>query len=172
MNRPAEQTPTNPPSAAKASGATGGPAEPTPRIVRVTYSTLQNNAYEGASELVMGTKGTLFVTQKKGLFYQEKGLDDPGWSRDGRVDRDASIVTSGKTLRMDNDPWAHRGKPFEIDATGDDTRDELVSFLDSVGRDDPKTICDVDTGLENTITALLGNQSIIEDRPIKLAEVL
>ncbi len=97
-----------------------GPAR---RTVRVTYSSIQNNAYEGASELVLGSKGTLLLTQSKGLFYREGGVDDPNWAaREGRVERDASIITSGKTLKLSNDPWAHRGKPFEIEATGDDTR--------------------------------------------------
>ena len=52
-----------------------GPAR---RTVRVTYSSIQDNAFEGASELVMGTKGTLLLTQSKGLFYREAVADDPG----------------------------------------------------------------------------------------------
>ncbi len=104
--------------------------------MRVTYSSssLQNNAYEGASELIMGTLGTLFLSQKKGLLFLETGAVNPGWTEEGRGDRDASIITSGKTLKLENDPWAHCGPPFEIDATGNDTRDELVSFLDHVRR--------------------------------------
>ena len=48
---------------------------------------------------------------------------------------------------MSNDPWAFRGKPVEIDiAEGNDTRDELVSFLDHVARHDPGTIADVRRG--------------------------
>ena len=133
------------------------------RTVRVTYSSIQNNAFEGASELVLGTKGTLLLTQSKGLFYREGGVDDPNWAaREGRVDRDASIITSGKTLKLSNDPWAHRGKPFEIEATGDDTRAELVAFLDNVRRRDPATICDVRAGLVNAATVLIGNRAMRE----------
>ncbi|HTN75521.1 MAG TPA: Gfo/Idh/MocA family oxidoreductase, partial [Pirellulaceae bacterium] len=44
-----------------------------PYTVRVTYSSIQNNQYEGASELILGTRGTLFLSQKKGLFYREAG---------------------------------------------------------------------------------------------------
>lgn len=133
------------------------------RTVRVTYSSIQNNAYEGASELVLGTKGTLLLTQSKGLFYRESGVDDPNWAaREGRVERDASIITSGKTLKLSNDPWAHRGKPFEIDATGDDTRAELVAFLDNVRRKDPATLCDARAGLVNAATVLIGNEAMRE----------
>jgi predicted dehydrogenase len=142
-----------------------------PYTVRVTYSSLQNNAYEGASELVMGTKGTLFLTQKKGLFYRETGVDDPGWSRDGRVDRDASIITSGKTLKMSNDPWSHRGKPYEIDTDGDDTRDELIAFLHCVQEQNPKTLCDARTGYENAVTVLLGNVAMREGRAVEFREI-
>jgi predicted dehydrogenase len=139
-----------------------------PYTVRVTYSSLQNNAYEGASELVMGTKGTLFLTQKKGLFYREAGVDDPGWSRDGRVERDASIITSGKTLKMNNDPWSHRGKPYEIDTEGDDTRDELIAFLQCVQARNPATICSARAGYENAATVILGNVAMREGRAVEI----
>jgi predicted dehydrogenase len=139
---------------------------PTPYTVRVAYSSIQNNAYEGASELVMGTKGTLFLTSSKGLFYREAIGDDPGWNREGRPDREASIITSGKTLKMANDPWAHRGKPFEMETASDDTRDELLAFLDCVRRRDVATICDARAGLLNTATVLIGNEAMREGRAV------
>ena len=146
---------------------------PNRRTIRVTYSSIQNNAYEGASELVLGTKGTLLLTQSKGLFYRESGVDDPNWAaREGRVERDASIITSGKTLKLSNDPWAHRGKPFEIESTGDDTRAELVAFLDNVRRRDPATICDARDGLINAATVLIGNQAMREGRSVPFPDGL
>jgi predicted dehydrogenase len=128
-----------------------------PYTARVTYSSIQSNQYEGASELIFGTRGTLFLTQKKGLFYREAGVDDPLWATDGRVAKDAALLTAGKTLKMTNDPWAHRGSPFEIDAEGDDTRDELVEFLNCVRTRDAQTICDATTGLRNAQTVLAAN---------------
>jgi predicted dehydrogenase len=140
-----------------------------PHTVRVTYSSLCNNAYEGASELVMGTKGSLYLTSTKGLFYREKQPDDVAWSAKKKEgdDENAAVVTSGKTLKLSNSPWAHRGEPLEIDnLIGDDTRDELLSFLDHVRRADPATICDAREGLRDTATVLAANQSIDEGRPI------
>ncbi len=137
------------------------PVSKEPYTARVTYSSLCNNAYEGASELIMGTQGTLFLTDKKGLLYSEKGADDVGWMKDDPANKNASIVTSGKTLGLTNDPWAHRGKPLEIDnETGDDTRDQLVSFLEHVQARDPATICDVNAGLRNAATVLIANQAM------------
>lgn len=138
-----------------------------PYTVRVTYSSLCNNAYEGAAELVMGTKGSLYLTSSKGLFYREKQPDDVGWQArkpaEDAGDPNASIVTSGKTLKLSNSPWAHRGEPLEIDnLIGDDTRDELVSFVDHVRRRDVKTICDVHEGLRDTITVLTANRAVDE----------
>ena len=98
--------------------------------MRVTYSSLGNNAYEGASELILGTHGTLYLTSSKGLLFQERTARTavPKAGATGR-----GGVTAGKTLKLSNDPWAFRGKPIEIDiAEGNDTRDELVSFLDHV----------------------------------------
>lgn len=127
---------------------------------RVTYSSLQNNAYEGASELVLGTKGTLFLTSKKGLYYREAVADEAVWTAEGGARNDAAVITSGKTLKMANDPWSHRGPPYEIDSDGEDTRDELVAFLQCAQRQDRETICDVQTGLQNTATVLMGNRAM------------
>lgn len=137
--------------------------------VRVTYSSLQTNAYEGASELIMGTRGTLFLTDRKGLFFREANQEDPGWSKEGRVKEDATVITSGKTLKMSNDPWAHRGAPYEIDSHGDDTREELIAFLKSVQKRDPATICDARTGLLNAATVLLANDAMREQKAITFA---
>ncbi len=129
-----------------------------PYTVRVTYSSLQNNAYEGASELILGTHGTLLLTDKKGWLYREPVPEEIAWSP--RADQQAAIVASGKTLKLSNDPWAHRGTPFEIDASGDDTRDALVSFLDHVRQHDPHTLCPVNDGVLNTTTVDIGNQAM------------
>jgi predicted dehydrogenase len=133
--------------------------------VRVTYSSVQNNAYEGASELVLGTKGTLFLTPKKGLFFREES-GGASARESGPAEREASVLTSGKTLKMSNDPWAFRGKPFELDAEGGDTRAELVAFLDCVRRRDPHTLCDARAGLVNTATVLTANQAMTERKTV------
>ena len=138
--------------------------ETAPYTVRVTYSSLQNNAYEGASELILGTKGSLFLTSRKGLFFQEKNAEDPGWG----TKADADVITSGLTLKMTNDPWAHRGKPFEMDASGDDTRDQLIAFLDCVQRGDPQTICTAQAGYEDALTVLSANEAIRERIPVSI----
>jgi predicted dehydrogenase len=135
-----------------------------PYIVRANYTSLCNNAYEGAAELVMGTKGSLYLTSAKGLLFQEKGTDAVSWEGNNQqqaADANAAVVTAGKTLKLSNDPWAHRGAPFEIEiAEGNDTRDELVSFIDHVRRQDVKTICDVHVGLADCATILMANQSV------------
>ena len=40
-----------------------------PYKVRVNYTSLCNNAYEGASRLIMGTKGGLYLYQCKGTAF-------------------------------------------------------------------------------------------------------
>lgn len=138
-------------------------AKGAPYTVRANYTSLCNNAYEGAAELILGTKGSLYLTSAKGLLFQEKGTDVVSWEgskEQQAADANAAVVTAGKTLKLSNDPWAHRGTPFEIDiAEGNDTRDELVSFIDHVRRQDVKTICDVNVGLTDCATILMANQS-------------
>jgi predicted dehydrogenase len=132
-----------------------------PYTVRVTYSSLGDNAYEGASELILGTRGSLYLTSSKGLLFQEqqaRGSVAP--AKTGGQSEAAALLTAGKTLKLSNDPWAFRGQPVEIDiAAGNDTRDELVSFVDHVARQDPQTIADVRVALADCVTVLIANQS-------------
>jgi predicted dehydrogenase len=148
-------------------GPRGGPGG-APYTVRVTYSSLCNNAYEGASELIMGTRGSLYLTTEKGLLFREMQGDEIEWATSGRggdstrekAERDAAIIAAGKTLKLSDSPWARRGEPLEIDNLGgDDTRDELVSFIAHVRRRDPKTLVDARTGLLNTATVLIANEA-------------
>lgn len=139
--------------------------------IRVTYSSLCNNAYEGAAELILGTKGSLFLTTTKGLFYREQLPDDPAWLKPGDPDN-AAILTAGKTLKLSNSPWAHRGEPLEIDLLeSDDTRDELVSFLDHVRRRDPATICDVREGFRDAATILMANEAMAKGTAVEFPVV-
>ncbi len=133
-----------------------------PYTVRANYTAICNNAYEGAAELILGTKGSLYLTSAKGLLFQEKGTDAVSWEGgQNAADANAAVVTAGKTLKLSNDPWAHRGAPIEIDIEeGNDTRDELVSFIDHVRRQDTKTICDVQAGMMDCATILIANQSV------------
>jgi predicted dehydrogenase len=133
-----------------------------PYVLRANYTSICNNAYEGAAELIMGTKGSLYLTSAKGLLFQEKGADAVPWEggKDA-ANANAAVVAAGKTLKLSNDPWAHRGAPIEIDIEeGNDTRDELVSFIDHVRRRDLKTIADANIGLTDCTTILIANQSV------------
>jgi predicted dehydrogenase len=162
---------------APASGAAPGAKPAAPYTVRVTYSSLCNNAYEGASELVLGTRGTLYLTTGKGLFYRETSADAPAWPSSAgprsKAEESAAVLAAGKTLKLSDSPWAHRGEPVEIDHLGaDETRAELVSFLDHVRRDDPKTLVDARAGLLNTATVLIANESAESGRPATFPEDL
>jgi len=134
-------------------GADAGEA----RTVRVTFSAIQGNAHQGVMELVMGTKGTLLLTQKKALFYVEGHQPASGMGADGM---------SGATLQVANDPWAHRGKPMEIDSNDDDTRAELLSFIRDVQEGNRETCCDVRVGMENTASVLIANEAMRDGRAV------
>lgn len=139
--------------------------------VRVTWSSLCNNAYEGASELILGTRGSLYLTSGKGLLFREGGADKVNWAAEkGGISGEttAAVVTAGKTLKLSNDPWAHRGKPVEIDIeAGNDTRDELVSFIDCVRRRKTTTIADARVGLIDTATVLIANRAAETGRTVE-----
>jgi predicted dehydrogenase len=136
------------------------PAKPdAPYTVRATWSAILNNAFEGASELIMGTKGSLLITRNQCLLYQEgAGVPDAA-SGSGNPDG-ADAVTSGKTLLVSTDPWDFRGEPTEFEIEGDDTRWAVRSFLQHVQAKDVNTICDVEVGVENVATMLMAFESM------------
>ncbi len=136
------------------------PAKPdAPYTVRATWSAILNNAFEGASELIMGTKGSLLITRNKCLLYQEgAGVPDAA-AGSGNPDG-ADAVTSGKTLLVSTDPWDFRGEPTEFEIEGDDTRWAVRSFLQHVQAKDANTICNVDVGVENVATMLMAFESM------------
>ncbi len=131
-----------------------------PYDVRVTFSSIQTNAFEGASELIMGTNGTLMLTERRGLLYKEAGVEDPGWAETPDAEADAQIITSGKTLKWENDPWESRGAPLAVQANANSTRTQLVSFLDHVHRNDPNTIAGVDIGLRGSVAINIGHEAL------------
>lgn len=144
-----------------------------PYTVRATFSSLCNNAYEGASELIMGTRASLLLTARQGLLYWEPVAQDVGWAKaKGAREANASIITAGKTLKLNNSPWAHRGTPVEIDnESNDETRDELMGFLDHVIAKDPATEVDVRQGRINTATVLIAHESLVSGKPVPFPQL-
>jgi predicted dehydrogenase len=151
--------------------------EAAPYTVRVSYSSLCNNAYEGASELILGDKGSLYLTSTKGLLFREQDPDkvwgvEAGAPADADAASTAEVVTAGKTLKLSNDPWAFRGKPIEIDVgEGDDTRDELRSFLDHARRGDVNTVADARVALLDCVTVLTANEAAESGRPVDFPDL-
>jgi predicted dehydrogenase len=67
--------------------------------VIVTYSSINTNAFDGYGEMVMGSKGTMIVSQEKEiLLYKEAG--NPATSRTTSV----SVETAGKKPALETSP--------------------------------------------------------------------
>ena len=151
------------------SATDGTAAKAKPYTVRVTYSSLCNNAYEGASELILGTKGSLFLTTAKGCCSRNRtpkrwtGPRQGGHGRRGDGGQDAQAGERPVGAPRQADGNRHGGR-------GDDTRDELVSFLDHVRRRDPDTIADAQLGLRNAATVLIANQAAETGRRVEFPE--
>ncbi len=113
------------------------------QTVRVTYSSLGNNAYEGASELILGTHGTLYLTSTKGLLFQGNKTSRASAAalRQNRVARlrSGGHADHGRRRRskMSNDRLGisrQAGRDRHRREGNERTRDELVSFVDHVAR--------------------------------------
>ena len=120
--------------------------------VRATFSSISANSFEDCYELIMGEKGTLFLTSGLGLFYPQ---ETKGKSA-GRAD----IQSKGYSLKSASNPWSHRAKPIEFSPEGDDARLQLVAFAKSVLQNNTATLADVEEGYENTRTVLAACKSM------------
>ncbi|HRI87530.1 MAG TPA: Gfo/Idh/MocA family oxidoreductase [Candidatus Hydrogenedentes bacterium] len=138
-----------------------------PQVVRASCSYVLTNAHEGASELFMGTKGTLLLSAKLGLFYSEGA--QPIAAQSPPLDP-ALDGLSGASITSRDTPWAHRGRAMELRNTADDTRAALVAFVHAARAKDLQTICTAHTGLENAATSIIANESIQQGGTVRFPE--
>jgi predicted dehydrogenase len=127
---------------------------------RMTWSSVQGNGFAGASETIHGTRGTLRLSPVRGELYRESPETSVAWT--DQQGANAALVTAGKTLKEAINPWAPRGKPLEILPRGNDTRDALVAFVESVRSKNRQTLCGIDDAIVNTRVTLAAQQSLVD----------
>ncbi|MCS6950480.1 MAG: Gfo/Idh/MocA family oxidoreductase [Armatimonadota bacterium] len=138
-----------------------------PDGVKVVYTSILSNQYDGYAEQFMGDKGTLLLTNEKdGYLFREPTAEELGW--------DAKNKTVGKGgvtgIVLDVTATKRRGTGAVIGgqkmAAGYERKDayelELESFVHDVVRNGQKPLCDAEVGFQATVTILMANKAIAE----------
>ncbi|MBM4049960.1 MAG: Gfo/Idh/MocA family oxidoreductase [Planctomycetes bacterium] len=144
-----------------------------PNGVKVVYSSMLSNGYEGNYELFLGTHGAVLLTaEKKGYLFKEPEAAALGWELYAKKEKlgDAEgihiDVNASKLLKKGEE----KGPRAElIDMTKSSFAYELEEFLACV-REGKKPSCDADAGLRAAVACIGANEAIEKGTAVKFAD--
>jgi len=148
-----------------------------PYVAKVVYTSIGANAHDGASEQIMGDRGTILLTTTKGLFFEEAAAPKLAWgdkamSKAELAARAAAVITSGATHDLSMEPQEDQGQPFARPMVGMDFEDiELSDFFDCV-RSGRQPYSDVIKGRNDAVMVLSANTAMMQNRRIELGPEL
>lgn len=132
-----------------------------PNGVKVQYSSITTNQYDGYGEWFFGDKGTLVLTdENKGMLFREPQAEKLEWQDEAKTEkvggREAVVLDGAATRRRGTDlgeqlPYGGNRNAYYI---------ELNQFCKSV-RTGEKPICTVETALPALSTVLLANEAMV-----------
>jgi predicted dehydrogenase len=134
-----------------------------PGGIKFTYQSLTTNQFDGATEEIMGTKGTMVLSEGPCSFYHEPKTDEQVW--ESMAHKDTSGGKTGIVLDASKSPRLTKEAAKGSAITGADNlkKDayllELEDFFMTI-RDghDPK--CTPKVGLETCVAAIKGNEAM------------
>jgi len=139
-----------------------------PDGVKVVYTSILSNQYDGYAEQFMGVKGTLLLTNEKdGFLFKEPTAEELGWEAHAKK----TTGKGGSTgLVLDVTATKKKGTGAVIGgqkmAAGYELKDayvlELESFVNDVVRNGQKPLCDAEVGFKTAVAVLMANKAIEE----------
>jgi predicted dehydrogenase len=136
-----------------------------PDGVKLMYSSLTTNQFEGYGELLMGDKGTLTIDAEKGRLFKEpraKSLPWAGMAEKETVGGREAIVLDATATKRPAEGERHGAGAVQA-AAQDDYMAELVDFFDLTVRRNRRPKCDHVDGLRAAV-AVLGANKAMETR--------
>lgn len=146
-----------------------------PDGVKVVYTSILSNQYDGYAEQFMGDKGTLLLTNEKdGFLFKEPTAEDIGWEAQAKHKTVGKGGTAGVVL--DVTATKKKGTGAVIGGRkmepGYEAKDayvlELESFVNDVIRQNKKPLCDAEVGYQAAVAALMANRAVEQGTKITL----
>jgi len=134
-----------------------------PNGVKFTYQSICTNQYDGATEEIMGTKGTMVLSEGPCMFYREPKSDEEVW--ESMAHKDSSGGKSGIVLDASKSPRLAKAAAdgtaiAEVAKLKKDAYTlELEDFFLSI-RDGHEPFCSPKVGLETCVAAIKANDAM------------
>lgn len=142
-----------------------------PNGVKLTYQSLTTNQFDGATEMIMGDKGTIIIEPGKCMFYKEPQADEVVWASMAHTEKTGGktgiVLDASKSPRLQK--TAAQGTAI-ADAKApkkDDYLLELEDFFISI-RDGHEPLCSPRVGLETCIASLKANEAMNTHRRLDI----
>lgn len=137
-----------------------------PNGVKLVYTSILSNQYDGYAEQFMGDKGTLLLTNEKdGFLFKEPMAEELGWEEHAKKAAGKGGTTG---LVLDVTATKKKGTGAVIGGrkmeAGYEMKDayvlELESFVNDVVRNGQKPLCDAEVGYKAAVAVLTANKAI------------
>ena len=144
-----------------------------PGGIKMVYTSICTNAYDGFGEQIMGDAGTLLMLPGTGMLFRERKAVDLEWMKKANKTKvkgkSAITLDTGATAQSGMGGKATGGKKMKGKkrSHADDYRDEFASFFDCV-RTGKRPFCSEVEGMESAVTVAMSNKAMRENTSIEL----
>ena len=137
-----------------------------PSGIKLTYQSLTTNQFDGATEQIMGTKGTMILAEGQPcMFYREPKTDEEIWESmahktAGANGKSGIVLDASKSPRLQK--AAEKGTAINAEVANlkkDAYLLELEDFFMTI-RDGHEPLCSPKVGLETCVAAIKGNEAM------------
>jgi len=146
-----------------------------PNGVKFTYQSLTTNQFDGYTEQIMGTKGTIILSPDKCMLYREPQADEIVWADAAHKEQE-----NGKTGIVLDASKSPRLKKAAAEGTAiaevenlkkDDYLLELEDFFQSI-RDGHDPLCSPKVALETCVASIMANKAMDTQKRLEIGAEL
>lgn len=135
-----------------------------PNGVKFTFQSLTTNQFDGATEQIMGTKGTMVLSEGKCMFYREPKTDEEVWESMAHKNTDTGgkggiVLDASKSPRLQQAAAEGTAIAEVAKLKKDSYLLELEDFFMTI-RDGHDPLCSPKVGLETCVAAIKANEAM------------
>jgi predicted dehydrogenase len=147
-----------------------------PDGLKLTYQSIQTNAFDDFSEQIMGTKGTLIISEAPGksMMFNEKSAEEFEFAKFSQSktkvgNREAILLDAGATTKQDKRERTAGTSLANSGVSKDNWALALEDWVDCI-RTGRKPFCDGRIGLADTACVLAANKAMEEGVRVRITE--
>lgn len=134
-----------------------------PNGVKYTFQSLTTNQFDGATEQVMGTKGTMILSEGPCTFYREPKTDEEIWesmaTKQAAGGKSGIVLDASKSPRLEKAAAEGSAIPELENLKKDAYTLEMEDFFQTL-RDGHEPMCSGRVGMETCIPAIKANDAM------------